>query len=65
MTFYILTLYKIEAHEHGLNDFIADDLLSAIQAGDTKIAIDEDHFLLLAKAYPKYHKYEITIGRKN
>ena len=64
MIFYILTPYKIEAHEHELKDFLADDLLFAIQAGDTKIAIDEDHLSILAKAYPKYHKYEITVGKK-
>ena len=63
MVFYILTPYKIEAHEHRQPDFLADDLLCAIQAGETKIATDEECLAVLEKAYPKYHKYEIKIGK--
>jgi len=63
MVFYILTPYKIEAHEHSLRDFLADDLLFAIQAGETKIATDEECLSNLEKAYPKYHKYEVRVGK--
>jgi hypothetical protein len=62
--FYILSPYKIEAHEHQLQDFIADDLMYAIQSADTKIAVDDDHLSVMEKAYPKYHKYEVIVGRK-
>lgn len=64
MVFYILTPYKIEAYEHELKDFLADDLLFAIQARDTKIAVDEDNLAALVKVYPKYYKYEIIVGKK-
>lgn len=61
--FYILTPFKIEAHEHGLSDFIADDLLDAIQSASTVIATDQRCLLDLEKAYPKHHKYKIKVGR--
>jgi len=63
MVFYILTPYKIEAHEQRLRDFLADDLLFAIQAAETKIATDEKCLAVLEKAYPRYHKYEIKVGK--
>jgi len=63
MIFYILTKYKIEAHEHQLRDFIADDLMSAIQAADTKIAVDKECLSLLMAAYPNHHVYKVEVGK--
>ena len=63
MVFYILTPYKIDAHEHKLRDFLADDLLEAIQLAETKIATDEECLDELQKAYPKYHKYKVILGK--
>ena len=63
MIFYILTPHRIEAHERSLSEFLADDLLFAIQAGETKIATDEECLYHLEKAYPKYYKYEVRVGR--
>lgn len=65
MVFYILTPYKIDAHEHDLSDFLADDLLAVIERADTKIATSEDHLELLQKAYPNYHRYEIKVQKCN
>lgn len=63
MVFYILSPYKIEAYENQLSDFLPDDLLLAIQTGETKIATDADSFAFLQKAYPKYHKYKVLLGK--
>jgi hypothetical protein len=63
MVFYILTPHKIEAHENSLREFLADDLLFAIQAGETKIATDEECLSHLEKAYPKYYRYEVRVGK--
>jgi len=63
LTFYILTPFKIEAHEYGLSDFIADDLLCAIQSASALIATDQRCLADLEKAYPKHHKYLIKVGR--
>jgi hypothetical protein len=63
MVFYILTPYKIEAHEHQLCDFLADDLLSIIEQADTKIATNLENLCALQKVYPNYNKYEIKVGK--
>ena len=64
MIFYILTPYKIEAYTYGLQgDFLADDLLAVIQAEDTKIVSNKDDLSILERSYPKFHKYEIKIGK--
>lgn len=63
IVFYILTPHKIEAHEHSLSDFIADDISFAIQQQGTKIATDETCFDNLKKAYPTYHRYVIRVGK--
>ena len=63
MVFHILTPYKIEAYEHQLPDFIADDLLSAIESDKTKIAISDAHLCALQKVYPNYIKYTIRVHR--
>jgi hypothetical protein len=65
MRFYILSPHKIEAHEHALADFIAEDLMYAIQSAHTKIAVDEEHMRVLEKAYPSYHRYEVIVGKKS
>jgi hypothetical protein len=62
MTFYILTPHKIEAVNDNLSDFIADDLMLAIQKASTKIATDRFYLEVLQREYPTYHKYEIKIG---
>lgn len=64
MRFYILSPYKIDAHERELQDFICDDLMYALQSADTKIAVDDEHLKVMEKVYPKYHKYEVIVGRK-
>jgi hypothetical protein len=61
--FYILTPYKIDAFDNHLPEFIADDLMYAIQAGQTKIATDEKILEQMEKEYPHYHMYEVTIGK--
>lgn len=63
MVFYILTPYKIEAHENCLCDFLADDLMAVIEQADTKIATSQEHLCALQKAYPDYNKYEIKVGK--
>lgn len=63
MVFYILSPYKIEAQESCLQDFIADDLLMAIQSKDSKIATDEEGYVALCEAYPSYYKYEIAVRK--
>ena len=63
LVFYILTPFKIEAHEYGLSDFVADDLLQAIQSSSTLIATDQMCLDNLEKAYPTYHRYQIKVGK--
>ena len=63
MVFYILTPHKIEAFEHCLKDFLADDVLFTIQLDGTKIATDERCLENLQKEYPSYHRYEIKVGK--
>lgn len=63
MVFYILSPYRIEAQESCLQDFIADDLLMAIQSIDSKIATDKEGYATLCKAYPSYYKYEIVVRK--
>ncbi len=63
MVFYILTPYKIEAHEHQLTDFLADDLLLIIEQANTKIATSVEHLNTLQKVYPNYNKYEVKVGK--
>jgi len=63
MVFYILTPYKIEAYEHQLSDFIADDLLSAIESAEAKIATSDVHLCALQKAYPNYIKYIVRVEK--
>jgi hypothetical protein len=63
MTFYLLTSHKIEAFEYNLLDFLADDVLSAIQLEDTKIAIDDVCLKNLQQQYPLYHRYEIKVAK--
>lgn len=65
MVFYILCPRKIEAQEHCLQDFIADDLLIAIQSKDSKIATDEEGFMALSKEYPSYYRYEIVVRKSD
>lgn len=61
MVFYILTPHKIQAYEHNLDEFIADDLLEVIPNANTKIATDVDNLCALRKAYPTYRWYEVHI----
>jgi hypothetical protein len=63
MTFWILTPHKIEAHEHNLSDFLADDIIGAIKLASTKIATDKVCLENLQRQYPSYHRYEIRIGK--
>jgi len=65
MVFHILTPYKIDAYEHQLSDFIADDLLSAIESAETKIATSDAHLCVLQKAYPNYIKYTVRVERSH
>jgi hypothetical protein len=63
MVFFILSPYKIEALEHQLTDFLADDVVHTIQLELTKIATDDTCLKNLEKQYPTYHKYKITVGK--
>jgi len=63
MVFYILTPYKIEAFEHHLPDFLADDVKFTIELEGTKIATDEACLENLQKEYPSYYRYEIKVGK--
>jgi hypothetical protein len=63
MVFYILTPYKIEAFEHSLSDFLADDIFQTIQLESTKIATDKVCLQNLQKEYPSYYIYEIKVGK--
>jgi hypothetical protein len=63
ITFYILSPLKIEAYEHNQLDFIADDVMYAIQMKDTKIATDRISLENLKKEYPNYNKYEVKVGK--
>lgn len=64
MRFYILSPYKLDALEHHLEDFISEDLMYILQSANTKIAVDESHLKAMERAYPKYYKYEVIVGRK-
>jgi hypothetical protein len=64
MVFYILSLHKIEALEYKLDDFLADDLVQAIQSGNTKIANTDEIFNELKRSYPTYYKYVVSMERK-
>jgi hypothetical protein len=63
MVFWIFTPYKIEAYEFDLSDFYADDLTSAMQSAETKIATTQECLAHLEMVYPKYHKYRIEVGK--
>ena len=62
--FWILTPNKIEAaHADNQSDFLADDIMYAIQSATTKIATDKICLDNLQKQYPSYHRYEISVGK--
>ncbi|MFA5758028.1 MAG: hypothetical protein WC942_01425 [Clostridia bacterium] len=63
MCFWILSPYKIESYEDSISDFIADDLLHAIQCSSSIIATSQDSLDKLQQQFPKYHKYIITLGK--
>jgi hypothetical protein len=63
MVFYLLTPHKIEAFEHNLSDFLADDVMQTIQLESTKIATDLACLQNLQKEYPSYYGYEIKVGK--
>jgi hypothetical protein len=63
MVFYILIPHRIEAFENCLSDFLADDILFAIQDSTSKIATDDICLANLQKEYPNYYKYEIRVGK--
>jgi hypothetical protein len=62
--FWILTPNIIEAmHADNQSDFLADDIMYAIQSATTKIATDSICLNNLQKQYPSYHRYEISVGK--
>ena len=63
MVFYILAPHRIEAIEHGLVDFLADDVMFAIQSAEVKIATDTLSLDNLNKAYPTYYQYKIKVDK--
>lgn len=64
MYFFILSPYKIEALEFNQADFMADDLLSAIESGETVIATTEQGFYLLREANPHLtYYYKIAVEK--
>ena len=63
MVFYILTPHVIESHRDDLPDFLADDIMYAIQLDATKIATDEACLKNLQEEYPTYHRYEVKVGK--
>lgn len=63
MVFYIITPYKIEAFEHNLPDFLADDVKFTIELDGVKIATDELCLKNLQKEYPSYYQYKINVGK--
>lgn len=63
MRFYILTPHKIEAHDSCLTEFVADDLMFAIQSSHSKIATNKKNLEMLEKVYPGYYRYEVVIGK--
>lgn len=63
MCFYILSPFRIEAYENKQDDFIADDLLFAVQSRDTVLATSNEQLSLLIEAYPKHHVYRVKIGK--
>jgi hypothetical protein len=63
MVFYILIPHRIEAFENYLSDFLADDILCAIQDSTSKIATDTVCLANLQEEYPNYYKYEIRVGK--
>ena len=66
MYFYILSPYVIEALEYNQTDFVSDDLLAAIQSGETLVATTEDHFNLLKMSNPKHvFYYRVGVERVN
>lgn len=62
MCFYILSPFRIEAYENNQDDFIADDLIFAIQSRDTFIATSNEQLSLLEEVYPQHHVYTVKIG---
>ena len=62
-TFYILMPHKLEAYDNDLPDFLADDLMLAMQLKTTLIATDKTCLDNLQEAYPNYYRYEIRVGK--